>query len=84
MTSARIQSFCRKYKFSIGCFDGTRTNQRNITHRNTELKIHNNHFCLVWKSNDISVNQVMKNGLKLNFKVIDNVISDKHFKSFIK
>ena len=84
MTSARIQPFCRKYNINIGCFDGTRINPRNITQRNTALKIHNNHFCLIWKSDKVSFNQVIEDELKPNFKVIDNVVSDKHVKSFIK
>ena len=84
MTSARVGSFCRKYKINIGCFDGTRRNPRNITQRDTALKILNNHFCLIWKSDRISFNQVIENELKPNFKVIDNVISDKHDKCFIK
>ena len=50
MTSARFGSFCGKYNINIGCFDGTRINPRNITQRDTALKIHNNHFCLIWKS----------------------------------
>ena len=84
MTSARIQPFCRKYNINIGCFDGTRINPRNFTQRNTALKIHENHFCLIWKSENISFNQVIEDELKPNFKVVDNVISDKHVKSFIK
>ena len=84
MTAARIQPFCKKYNINIGCFDGTRINPRNITQRDTTLKIHNNHFCLIWKSERISFNQVIENELKPNFKVVDNVISDKHVKSFIK
>ena len=84
MTSARVGSFCRKYNINIGCFDGTRINPRNITQRDTALKIHNNHFCLIWKSDRISFNQVIENELKPNFKVVDNVISDKHVKGFIK
>ena len=83
-TSARIQPFCRKYNINIGCFDGTRINPRNLTQRNTSLFIYNNHFCLIWKSNGISFNQVIEDELKPNFKVVDNVISDKHVKSFIK
>ena len=59
MRSARIQPFCRKYNIDIGFFDGTRTNARNITERNIALKIHNNHFCLNWKSNDISFIQAI-------------------------
>ena len=84
MTSARVGSFCRKYNINIGCFDGTRINPRNITQRDTALKIHNNHFCLIWKSDRISFNEVIENEIKPNFKVVDNVVSDKHVKGFIK
>ena len=84
MTSARVGSFCRKYNINIGCFDGTRINPRNLTQRDTALKIHNNHFCLICKSDSISFNQVIEDELKPNFKVVDNVISEKHVKCFIK
>ena len=84
MTSARVGSFCRKYNINIGCFDGTRINPRNITQRDAFLFIYNNHLCLVWKSNGISFDQVTENELKPNFKLVDNVISDKHVKSFLK
>ena len=76
MTSARNQHFCRLYNINIGCFDGTRINPRNLTQRNTAIKIHNNHFCLIWKSDDDSFNQVIEDELKPNFKVVDNVKSD--------
>ena len=81
-TSARIQPFCRKYNINIGCYDGFRVCPRNITQRNTALKIHNNHFCLIWKSDDVSFVEAIKE-LKDNFKVVDNFISDKHVKSYI-
>ena len=61
MTSARIQPFCKKHNINIGCFDGTRINPRNFTQRNTSLFINNNHFCLIWKSEGISFNQVREN-----------------------
>ena len=48
------------------------------------FKIHNNHLCLIWQSNGISFNQVTEDKFKPNFKVVDNVISDKHVKSFIE
>ena len=83
MTSARIPPFCRKYNINIGCYDGFRVFPRNITQRNTALKIHKNHFCLILKTNGISFDRAIKE-LKDNFKVVDNVISDKHFKSYIK
>ena len=83
MTSARVQPFCRKHNINIGCYDGFRVCPRNITQRNTALKIHNNHFCLIWKSDHVSFEKAIKE-LKDNFRVVDNVISDKHVKSFIK
>ena len=85
MTSAGIQPFCKKHIINIGCFDGTRRiNPRNLTQRNTSLFMYNNHFCLIRKSQNINFNQVIENELKPNFKIVDNVISDKHVKSFIK
>ena len=83
MTTARIQPFCRKYNINIGCFDGTRINPQNLTQGDTALKIHENHFCLIWKSDGISFDKEIKE-LKDNFKVLDNIISDKHVKSFFK
>ena len=84
MTSARIQPFCRKCNINIGCFDGTKINPRKINQSDTALKIHNNHFCLIWKSNGVNFDEVIEDELKPNFKVVYNVISDTHVKSFIK
>ena len=84
MASSRIQPFCRKCKINLGCFDVMRIIPLNNTQRNTALKIHNIRFCLIWKSNDVSSEIVKEDELKPNFKVIDNVISDKHFKSFVE
>ena len=83
MTSARLQPFCRKHNIIIRCYDGFRVCPRNITQRNKALKIHNNHFCLIWKSDGVSFDKAIRE-LKDNFKVVDNVISDKHVKSYIK
>ena len=83
MTAARIQPFCRKYNINIGCYDGFRVCPGNITQRNIAFIIHNNHFCLIWKSNGVSFDRAIKE-LKDNFRVVDNVISDKHVKSYIK
>ena len=83
MTSARVQTFCGKHNINIGCYDGFRICPRNITQRNIALKRHKNHFCLIWKSDGISFDRAIKE-LKDNFKVVDNVISDKHVKSYIK
>ena len=84
VTSARNQPICRKYNINIDSFNGTGINLRNRTQRITSVFMENNHFCLIWKSQNISFNQVKENDLKPNFKVLDNVIPDKHVKSFIK
>ena len=54
----------------------------NIAETRTTLKIHENVFCLIWKSHGISFDRAIKE-VKDNFKVIDIVISDKHIKSFV-
>ena len=84
MTSTKIQPSCRKYNINIGCFDGTRINPRNITQRDTALKRHNNHFRLIWKTNGICYIQETEDEPKSNLKVVDNVLSDKHVRSFTK
>ena len=77
MASARIQPFCKKYNINIGCFDGTRINPRTIRRGIIALKIQNKRSPLIWTTNDNSFNQALKE-LKLNFEVVDSVISDKH------
>ena len=69
VTSARIQPFYRKYNINIDCFDGTRTNPRNITQKNIAFKVHNNHFFLMWKSDGISFNQATKK-YKITLKLL--------------
>ena len=84
MTSARIQPFCRKYNSNIGYYDGFRVCPRNITQRNTALKIHNNNFCLIWKTDGFIFNKAIEKELEPNFRVVGNVMSDKHVRSFKK
>ena len=69
MTSARIQPFGREYNINIGYYDGFRVYPRSITHRDIALKIHENHFYLMWKSNGIRYDKAIKE-LKDNFKVM--------------
>ena len=83
LKSARIQAFCRKHNIKIGCFNGKEVWLRNITQRDTALKILNNHFCLIWKSNGISFTSAIKEW-KENLKSVVGVISDKHVESFVK
>ena len=69
MTSARVQPFRRKYNINIGCSDGFGVCPRNFTERETAIKIHENHFCLIWKSDGISFYKAIKE-LKTTSKLL--------------
>ena len=84
MTFARNQPTCKKNNINIGCFNGKKITSRKVNQRNTSLFIQINHFCLIWESQKISFKQAIKDELKLNFRVVDKVISDKHVKKLIK
>ena len=84
MIVARLQPFCRKYDINIGCFNGKKITARTFIEIKKALFIHNNHFCLLWESQNIIYNQAIKEELKPNFRVVDNVISDKLVTGFIK
>ena len=81
MTSARNQPFFKKYNINIGCYDGFSVCPRKITEKKKVLYMYKKHFCLLWKSQGIAFNKAIEE-LKLNFEVIDNVISDKLVKNF--
>ena len=83
MTSARVQPFSNEQIIKRGCYDGFRVCPRNITERILALYVLKTHFCLIRESQNITFNQAKKE-LKLNFKDMDNVLSDKHVKHFIR
>ena len=83
MTMTRIQPFCRANNINLGYFDGTRVFPRSVTGRDNALFLHNNHFCLTWKSEKNSFNQAIKE-LKDNFKIIDNFITEENVNSHFK
>ena len=84
MTAARIQPFCKKRNINIDCFGGSRKKPRNSTEKNIACDIHKSHFCSVWKSQNVNFLKKTMEELKLNFKVVDIYISDKHDEKFIK
>ena len=71
MTMARIQPCLRKLGVNFGYYNGKEIWPRNITERNIALKLHNNHFCLIWKSEGVSFVQAI-NELKDNFEIVDS------------
>ena len=56
---------------------------RTITNRDTALYLYNNHFCLIWKSRNVSFNQAIRE-LKNNFKKVDNYITEENVNSHFK
>ena len=69
LIKASIQPFCRANIFNIGYFDGIGAFPRSVTDRKIALFLHNNQFCLIWKSEGVSFDQAV-NKLKDNFKIV--------------
>ena len=83
MTMARIQPFCRAKNIKIGYCDGTRVFPRPVTDRINVLFLHNNHFCLIWKSENTSIKKTTKE-VKDNFSIVDNYITGENVNSQFK
>ena len=83
MTKARFQPFCRAKNFELGYFDGIRVFPRSVTDRNNALFLYNNHFCLIWKTEEVSFNQAITE-LKDNFKIVHNYKTGKNVDSHFK
>ena len=82
MDSARIQQFCEKH-VNLGCFDGKKINAQKMTRKNLSFFIKNIHICSIRKPNNTSFNQAIEE-VNLNFKLVDDVISGKNDKGFLK
>ena len=74
---------CRANFINLGYFDGTRFFPRSITEKNIALFLYNNHFCLIWRSENVSFIQALKE-LKDNFKIVDNYIKEENVISHFK
>ena len=83
MTKARIQPFCRANNINLGYYNDDRVFPRSVTNRDSALYLFNNHFCVIWKSENISIIQTSRE-LKDNFKFVDNYITEENVKSHFK
>ena len=63
--------------------DSIRVFPRTVRDRNIALFLQNNHLCLIWKSENVTFNQAIKE-LKDNFKVFDNYITEENVNSHFK
>ena len=77
MTSAKIQPFCKKYGIDLGVYNINQQEilPRCVTERRLCLIIHENHFCVIWKTKKTSFTDAIKE-LEDNFKYEANQISD--------
>ena len=83
MTKARIQPFCRANNNNLGYYNEDRVFPRSVTNRDSALYLYNIHFCLIWKSENVSFKQANKE-LKDNFKIVDNLITEENVKSYFE
>ena len=83
MTKARIQPFCRANNINLGYYNDDRVFPRSVTNRDSALYLFNNHFCVIWKSENVSFNQAIQE-LKDNFKIVDNYISEENVNAYFK
>ena len=83
MTKARIQPFFRANNINIGYFDGDGVYPRSVTNGDSALYLYNNHFCLTWKSQNVSFIQAIQE-LKNNFKIVDNYITEENVNACFK
>ena len=69
MTSAKIQPFCKKYGIDLGVYNINQQDipPRYVTERRLCLIIHENHFCVIWKTKKTSFTDAIKE-LEDNFK----------------
>ena len=83
MTMARIQPCLIKLGIDLGYYNGERIFPRSVTERNNALYFYINHFCLTWKSANVSFSQAIQE-FKKNFKIFDNYISEENVNSHLK
>ena len=83
MIKAPIQPFCRANNINLGSYNEDRVFPRSVTNRDNALFFHNNHFCLIWKSEGVSFKQAIKE-LKNSFKILDNYITEETVNSHFK
>ena len=54
MTKARIHPFCRANNFILGYWDGEKVFPGSVINRDSALFLHDNHFCVIRKSEGVS------------------------------
>ena len=80
MTMAGIQPFFRANNFKLGYYDGIRVFPRSVIDSNNAFLLHNNDFCLIWKSQGFSFYQAIRE-IKEKLKIVDIYITEENVNS---
>ena len=85
MTSAKIQPFCKKHNINLGVYNPKQQEilPRSVTERKICLFIHENHFCVIWKTVKTNLTDAIKE-LKKNFEYQPNHIIDNILKQVVE
>ena len=85
MTSAKIQPFCKKHNINLGVYNPKQQEilPRSVTERRICLFIHENHFCVIWKTVKTNFTDAIKE-LKKNFEYQTNHIIDNILKQVVE
>ena len=83
MTKARIRPFGKANNIILGYCNNDTVFPRTVTNRDSASCLFNNHFGVIWKSENVSFKQANRE-LEENFKIVDNYITEENVKSFFK
>ena len=85
MTSAKIQTFCKKHNINLGVYNPKQQEilPRSVTERRICLFIHKNHFCVIWKKEKTKFMDAIKE-LEKNFEYQPNHINDNILKQVVE
>ena len=85
MTSAKIQPFCKKHNINLGVYDlkQKRILPLSIKERRICIFIHQNHFCVIWKTVKTNFTDAIEE-LEKNFEYQPNHITDNILKQVVE
>ena len=83
MNTALIQSCLKTFGIEFGSYNEKEIYPRSICQRGVGLRLYNNYFCLIWKSEGVSFNQAVEE-LERLFKIVDQFITEGNVNSQFK
>ena len=85
MTSAKTQPFCKKHIINLGVYNTKQQEilTKSVTEQRICLFIHENHFCVIWKTVKTNFTNAIKE-LEKNFEYQPNQIADNILKQVVE